>query len=285
MVLRKYLLLLPIISFFGCLGTKKLSETDISYFRKKTKPDIVVFYLAHQDDDVFISSKIQEHINNCDSVFVIYTCLSYQRGDNYKLKRIFESKSALNFLGLNSSQIVFLGYPDTKSHKHLNNLISTTDSLFKIIKPNLIYTSAYEGGNIDHDVANFVINFLRNKKKISALLYEFPEYSAYKTKLFFKMRNFPDMPKTEIRELNRIEFKTVKMHWDFYKSQKIPLGIFIRITAGEKKTFGYEYIRQLSYYDYSQLSPTNSVAYERYLDATFEEFIFEVKKITHADNN
>lgn len=243
------------------------------------KSENVVFYIAHQDDDIFISSKISEHLKLGDEVKVVYTCLSYQRGEKYKEKRVNEAEKALSYLKVPLSNVHYLGYPDMESHKHLDKLIHSTDSLFKLIKPDVVYTSAYEGGNIDHDVANYTISHLIYKQGYSFEAYEFPEYSGYKTCYKFKYRNFPVEQKTYIEKLSKEEYKKVINHWDFYKSQKFPINILMAVTDGKKNIFGYEYYRPLPLYDYSQKPPSGEVAYEKYLDATFDEFIFETQAI------
>lgn len=280
-MIKNHIILLSVIFLFSCSGTKKLTNKDIPLDKHNNKQENVVFYVAHQDDDTFISSKIQQHIKDGDSVYVVYTCLSYHRGDDYKTRRVNESYAALNLLGLDTNQIVFLGFPDTRTHEYLDELISSTDSLFSIIKPDVIYTSAYEGGNIDHDVGNFVISYLRDQSKTPSAVYEFPEYSAYKTIVaFFKMRSFPAELNTIVRKLSDEEYSMVKKHWGMYESQHFPLGVYIKLSAGMKKTFGYEYYRPLPYHDYLELPPTNSVAYEKFLKAKFKDFTREVFQLT-----
>lgn len=279
-LMKRYFVLIAILMVSACAGTNNFTIQNTIFTHGEEKQENVIFYIAHQDDDVFISSKIQKHIQSGDKVFVVYTCLSYQRGKKYKERRVQESYSALNYLGLNEDQIFFLGFPDTRSHNHLPELIATTDSLFQILAPDIIYTSAYEGGNVDHDVANFVINYLRDQDKTPPLLFEFPEYSGYNAGIMYRMRSFPSTLSTSIRELNENEYETVKNHWDNYKSQKPSTGLIINMTVGKKKTFGYEYLRLLPNYNYFELPPSNSIAYEKYLDATFEEFKQEIRNLS-----
>lgn len=276
--------LLIIISCFGCSSIKDLNLRSAPESHSEISKNIV-FYLAHQDDDVFISTKIQDHINANDIVYVVYTCLSYQKGIKYKEKRIKEARTALKQIGILNSKIYFLGYPDTESYKHIEKLIKKTDSIFQIIVPDVIYTSAYEGGNIDHDVANFVINYFRTEKNMSFDAYEFPEYSAYNTNLVFKLRSFPFQQQTYIRELKKEEYKKVLNHWKVYKSQRLSFGLYMMITTGKRYALGYEFYRPLPYHNYFELPPTEHIAYERYLNATYEEFIEEISKIIPAVNN
>lgn len=272
------LIIISVLLFSSC-KTSYNTSIKTAPNPPNTKTENVVFYIAHQDDDVFISSKMNEHIQSNDKVFIVYTCLSYQRGERYKNKRIKESNLALSAFNVPKSNIIYLGFPDMESHKHMNKLIQTTDSLFRKLKPNIVYTSAYEGGNIDHDVANYVISQLKYKRGFLFEAFEFPEYSAYNTNLKFKYRNFPNEPKTYIKELSDEEYELVSKHWDFYRSQKFPINLLMAFTIGKRNIFGYEYYRPLPLHDYSQKPPCGNIAYEKYLDATFDEFIQETQAI------
>lgn len=281
----KHYILFTIISVLAFTSCRTSFETSISTPPNppNTKHENVVFYIAHQDDDVFISSKISEHLRSNDNVFVVYTCLSFQRGERYEKKRVNEATSAMNALNVPESNIVYLGYPDMESHKHMNNLISATDSLFHELKPDVVYTSAYEGGNIDHDVANYVISQLKYKRGFLFEAFEFPEYSGYNTNMKFKYRNFPDEPTTYVKKLSDEEYAVVSQHWDFYRSQKFPINFLMAFTIGKRNIFGYEYYRPLPRYDYSKKPPTGSIAYEKYLDATFDDFIMETQSIPEVE--
>lgn len=239
----------------------------------------VLVYVAHQDDEVFISSKIQEHISMGDNVYVVYTCLSDQKGLKYRNKRIIESYQALKFIGLKKENIIYLGFPDTKSHLHLKEILIRTKTVIDSLKPDLLYTSAYEGGNIDHDVANFIIGYLKGTQKPVIRVFEFPEYSPYKSIFPFRIRSFPESPPTIIRKLTKVEFKRVKAHWDFYKSQKFRFGLFLEITVGKKKAFGYEYLRPLPSHNYKLPPPAGRIAYHKYTPYDFSDFVREINKI------
>ena len=266
------------ILLVSCSTIKVTNRIDEPYLQNDITEN-VLFYIAHQDDEVFILSKIKEHLNSEDNVFIIYTCLSYQNGEGYKEKRINESKRALESINIKPQNVFYLGFPDGNSHKHLKSLIQKTDSLLSIISPNIIYTSAYEGGNIDHDIANFVIGYLNKNDNHTYIAFEFPEYSGYKTILTFKLRSFPQYPETYIRKLSKKKYKEVLEYWKNYKSQKFPFGFYMSVTTGKKVAFGYEYHRKLPNHNYLEKPPTLKIAYEKYLKAEFMDFKNEIEKI------
>lgn len=264
----------------GCRTSIEVSSHQGSDPNPENKTiENIVFFLAHQDDDVFISSRIKHHAEANDNVYVVYTCLSYHRGERYKERRIKESRAALGSLNIPDDHVFYLGYPDMASHKHINSLIQSTDSIFHILQPDILYTSAYEGGNIDHDVANLVIAHLKFEKAYPFKAFEFPEYSGFDTHLKFKYRNFPTSPETYVKKLSKEDYISVIRHWNFYKSQKFPVNFLMAFTSGKKNIFGYEYYRPLPRYNYNQKPPSERIAYEKYLKATFDEFLMETQSL------
>lgn len=284
MVLKTKSILLILLSllFVGCASYKYSVNIADPAPINATAENVIIF-VAHQDDETFILTKIIEHLKSGDNLHVIYTSLSYQNGESYKNKRILESKTALKSIGVDSDNVLFLGYPDGRTYKYLKEIIYKTDSLFYHIKPDIVYTSAFEGGHIDHDIANFVISYLMTSHDY--LSFEFPQYSGYKTWLTFKLRSFPKKPETHIRKLTKYEFQKVKEYWKYYESQHFPFGFYMSMTRGKKKSLGYLFLRKQPQYDYLELPPTGNVAYKKYLKADFNDFKNSIFEIIPAANS
>jgi hypothetical protein len=152
----------------------------------------------------------------------------------------------------------------------VNELILRLDSVISKFKPKIIYVPAYEGGNIDHDIANYCVAQLHNKL---TRIYEFPLYSAYKTILIpFMHRNFPETLGTKVYPLDKSQYRFVKDYWEYYHSQKLRFELYLRLASSFKHVFGYEYIRELPQYNYHELPPTRNIAYKRYTKAKFSDF-------------
>lgn len=271
--LWKYILLIQIVIFCSCAARKTVT-TPITNRNLDSGNVLCVF--AHQDDDAFIISRLKSHSDSGDSIKVVYTVFYSHKRERYSQKRISESKSALQTINVNSE--VFLGYPDTKTFLYVNEIILRLDSVISRFKPKVIYVPAYEGGNIDHDIANYCVAQFRNK---GIKIIEFPLYSAYKTILIpFLHRNYPETLGTIVYPLNKSQYSFVKDYWGNYHSQKLRFEVYLRLASSFKHVFGYEYVRELPQYNYTQLPPTKHIAYKRYTKAKFSDFENGINKAT-----
>ncbi len=263
--LWKYILIFQMVIFCSC-ATRKTVTTPITS-RNLDRGNVLCVF-AHQDDDAFIISRLKSHSDSGDSIKVVYTVFYSHRRERYSQKRVSESKSALQTINVNSE--VFLGYPDTKTFLYVNEIILRLDSVISRFKPKVIYVPAYEGGNIDHDIANYCAAQFRNK---GIKIIEFPLYSAYKTILIpFLHRNYPETLGTIVYPLDKSQYNFVKDYWGYYHSQKLRFEVYLRLASSFKHVFGYEYVRELPQYNYFQLPPTKNIAYKRYTKAKFSDF-------------
>lgn len=229
----------------------------------------IAFIFAHQDDEVFIFSKIKEHVRIGDSILFIWTASSHNIDEAYGEERISESEKMLSVLGFdNYSKAYFLQYPDGYTYKYIDEIYDTIMTIFIDFLPNVVYTPAYEGGHPDHDLVNFIVAFIREQHLPNIIHYEFPLYSAYELyfPLPFLMRNYPPDISTNKRSLSIKDFDDILEIWGIYESQHFPLDAYILLTSGREKTFGYEYYRNTPTYNYLQPPPGYMfIAYERYL--------------------
>jgi LmbE family N-acetylglucosaminyl deacetylase len=234
----------------------------------------VLFVVAHQDDEVFIVSRIWHHLQVGDQVFIIWTAASCQKGQDYQQERLLESRTLMKKLGIPESNFAFLNYPDGETYLHLGAIAHDLKVRIQTIDPQVVYVSAYEGGHIDHDIAHYcTVEALRQLGR-SPEVYEFPEYSAYGTWgiLPFRMRNYPDSLATQRRVLSNEEYQFVLGCWAIFKSQQFPMNPLMRVAGGWRKTFGVEYLRKLPQYNYLEPPPTQKIAYERFLKANYATF-------------
>lgn len=246
----------------------------------------VLLVIAHQDDEVFILSRIMKHIELNDTLFVVWTSLSYQKGKDYKVKRINESLNLMNILRIPNENLHFLKYPDARTHEYIDHIYFDLYDIIKKVRPDVVYVSAFEGGHIDHDVANLTTFKVIQDLNLDIDIYEFPEYSSYNTPFFlpFRTRAFPDTLQTRCKRLSNEEFDFIIECWNTYKSQYYPLHLYIRIVSSNRSTFGYEYLRKIPKYNY--LNPhAYGLAYERFLSVDFEEFQESVEKLIQLKSN
>ncbi len=243
------------------------------------KAQKILLVVAHQDDEVFILSRLIKHLENGADVKIVWTSHSISDGEDYRKQRISESKNAMGLIGISLNNLCFLNLPDGETYKYPNEIKEKLEDILLKYKPSIVYIPAYEGGHIDHDICHFItvrsIKILGLKNEII----EFPLYNAYESSIFpFRIRSIYPGLDTVCNKLSESEFKYVKEIWDIYKSQHSRFGLFMDLTIGIKKTFGYEFYRDLPLYDYTKPPVNGKIAYEKYLNASFNDFLKVVKK-------
>lgn len=141
-----------------------------------------------------------------------------------------EIKNIFKFLNLNQDNIKFLRI----NNYGLFNKIQfkkTYDYLSRFFKENnvkKVFVPAYEGGNLEHDLVNFML-FLLVKKGVvkQKLCIEFPEYTSYIS--FFDIKKFKrfvfgtpfkhQLKKKEIKVVKNKKLKKKREILKFFKSQ------------------------------------------------------------------
>ncbi len=221
---------------------------------KKPCGNVLVF-IAHQDDEVFIASRIKQHINLGDNVFIVWMTQSQHRGEKYGEKRIAESRNVIKLLGVPSKNCTYLGFTDGRSYKRIPEIIVALKGQITDNSPDIIYTHTLEYGHVDHDVSGFCVDSALKEMNLDIPVYEFPVYSAYNLNrsIPYKMRNIPSEGGFKTRILDEEEFKFVSGLWNNYKSQRFSLVHYLILFFGRRNTFGKEYLKKSSGYDYTTL--------------------------------
>jgi len=228
----------------------------------------VLCVCAHQDDDAFIASRLWTHRCQGDKVRIVFTSSSIHKGIDYKNQRISESRNALNLIGI--GEVDFLDYPDGMTYQFIGSIIRDVQRIISEINPSVIYLPAYEGGHIDHDVVNFCV--AQAAANSQAELMEFPMYSGYnKGILPFRLRSYPPETPALVTRLSANDFLLIRNYWKCYPSQYYRFLMYVHLTSGFRKAFGFEYLRHLPPHDYL-MPPIAGAAYEKYLKVTFNEF-------------
>ena len=198
-----------------------------------------IFYLfSHQDDEFGIFPQLKKDALN-NEVFIFYLT----SGTNKKIKknrltiRDKESIKTLTFLGVKKNNIFFIGrkLEVITNELHLNaKKISQyfENHIFKLVKPDIIYTHSWEGGHEDHDTCNLLVRRFKKKFKIKRC-FQYSLYNAYKTSIIYfrifnpiKKRN---LVKINILEKDRINF--IKLLFNYRSQLKIWIGLYPFIIA------------------------------------------------------
>jgi LmbE family N-acetylglucosaminyl deacetylase len=160
-----------------------------------TGPALYVF--AHQDDEIFILGKMWAEVRQGREVHAIWiTDGAKAVRPGHAWEREKESRSVMERIGVPQDRLHFLGFPDTESFKHLaavlDRVMGIADS-----RPFAEATSpAYEGGNIDHDAAAFVVAQVAAESRSRPVHWEFPLYNYYQDRR--QIGIFLPHPQTEI---------------------------------------------------------------------------------------
>lgn len=148
---------------------------------------MIVFLLAHQDDEFACFSIIEETIRTQKNCLIIYLTKG-TTGSHSPTRRNNESLRVLKKLGLKDYQIIFLGEELNIDDGCLpNNLgLAWTALLDRLtVQPTQIYTLAWEAGHQDHDACHVLGLYLAKKFSILKNSFQFPLYRSSGKKIIF----------------------------------------------------------------------------------------------------
>ena len=151
-----------------------------------------LFMFAHPDDEVLITGTMKQlldHGAEVDAAWV--TCGDYFGNIETRLRELARVTA---ILGLKENSIHLLRLPDLGLVSMLNQAADKVADMLKSVKPDVIFSNAYEGGHPDHDAVNFLAYEASYRAGLKPKLYEFPLYNATGSILYFRWRlnAFPD---------------------------------------------------------------------------------------------
>lgn len=260
---------------------------NLLYFGKTqdvTDNETILVVAAHQDDETIIAGgAIIKTITKGGKVYVIYTVDGVTRSQHLSEndirmlieQRKLESLLALNSVGVPLENIYFLKYENTNGLQDINNVKQAINQITeKIINinPNKIFIAAFEGGNCDHDITNYIAGKAAAKANLGKdKIFEAPEYNSYYlTESILKRVNklmlikfstpprfLPDDKKTIILPMSEDELNLKRSMLRFFESQNVEDELVWR--------FGYrDRYRLLEEYDYVKgpFNPETTLRYK-----------------------
>ena len=196
-----------------------------------------IFILSHQDDEIAILNHIKKTVQSNDKLFIIY--LTNGRIEKNETKEIIEIREketlkALKKIGVDNENILFLGKKlEINSYELHNHLETTYNELSKFFQKfddeKIIYTHAWEGGNVDHDSCFILTLKLMRKFSNIKSAFQFSMYNSYNMPLNFYRAFSPikvngSLIKFDINFYDKIQFISLLF---YYKSQiKIWFGLY-----------------------------------------------------------
>ncbi len=142
----------------------------------------IIFFFAHQDDELGIISIIENYANQDNSNVI---CLFMTDGGLKSETRNHESTKVLKRIGVQSKNIRFIGkdlnFKDGHLSKNISKLSDWINSfLSKVENIESMYVTAYEGGHQDHDALHVATVIASKKNNLKNKLFQFPLYNSYK---------------------------------------------------------------------------------------------------------
>jgi len=192
-----------------------------------------LFLFAHQDDECGVFNSISSELASGNKVHCCYFTSGTLSGLN-SAKRDLESRKVLISLGINNSNIHFIGsenfIPDCNLANHIDFVYEWIHSFLRNNGNYVnIYLPAWEGGHPDHDVLHAVGVMAAKHTAFLNSTFQFPLYNGYKCcgPLFRTLLPLIDNGKvisSRIKMLNRFRFLSFCL---MYPSQvKTWIGLF-----------------------------------------------------------
>ena len=249
-------------------------------------PKRVLFVLAHPDDEILIAARMKQDIASGNIVDVIWLTRGDKAGD--PVVRETESRAAMAFLGVPDASLHFLDFKDSETYTTLREAYLKVLEKAKALKPDMIFSDAWEGGNIDHDAANFTAEMTSRALQNHPVHYEFPLYNSYKdTYQVGKL-----IPRAGVETLyTPIDDAMVQVKLkilDMYPSQSSLLNVMKRLVSPSQLKKKGEPYRLTPKYDYKTPPTEGKLGYELGQNRhphSFAEFREAVEAFEKAERN
>jgi len=160
----------------------------------------VLFVLAHQDDEVFFSARIEHEARLGHEVWCAFLTDGSGRGVDPRLRND-ESRRVLTRLGVPTDRMLFAGgrgsAPDGELPRHLESSLAGLCGALDGLTVHRVFTAAYEGGHQDHDAAHLVALAFARRRGILSRTWETSLYNGCGTpwRFFRVLHPLPGAPR------------------------------------------------------------------------------------------
>jgi len=242
----------------------------------------ILFVGGHLDDEFSIINTLKEHMKKDD---VYFLWLTLPRTFLTRKIRLMENSRAMEFLNVPQDHRIILKTTEKTSHVQAKKIYTKLKKFLNKFRPDIIYIPAFEGGNIDHDIAHVLTVYALRQLNLNSEIYEYPMYNSYYVKYSFLPYNYgmflPNKIKIKKRALTKTEQRYTKSYLSNYLSQYICIRLYLYFFNKPKNIFKAEIIRPLPEYDYFIPPHEGVLGYEKYQGITFNDFI---KGISFLEN-
>jgi len=142
-----------------------------------------LFVLAHQDDEVFLSTRIERERRSGHVVWCAFLTDGRARGAD-SARRNAESRRVLGRLAVDPDHVLFAGseqgIPDGDLPHHLEASLGVLSGRLAGVAVERVYTTAYEGGHQDHDAAHLVALAFAGARGLIGRTWQAPTYNGFR---------------------------------------------------------------------------------------------------------
>ncbi len=135
-----------------------------------------LFLFPHPDDDVFVAGLMHRLLRGRARITGVWLTSGDAGGDAAERER--EIAAAMNILGLPPEARVLLRLADMGLLGAMGSGADLVAGLVARHRPHGIFVSAFEGGHVDHDAANFIAAEAVRRAGADSTLFEYPTYNA-----------------------------------------------------------------------------------------------------------
>lgn len=228
--------------------------------RTAATPACVLYVFAHQDDEVFVLGQMRRDVLEGREVHALWTSDGARDGKPAARER--ESRAVMALIGLAPENLHFLHFPDHATHRHLDELAARVGAVARARPFAEVVSPAYEGGNIDHDVAALLGAYAARQTAVACVHREFPLYNRYNRHAHYgEFLPNSDSPIT-YEQLDPERQQLINRALKLYRSQRILLSILS--IAGRRKVLlaRGEPFRIAPDYDYLKRPVSERCGYE-----------------------
>lgn len=215
-----------------------------------------MYVFAHQDDEMDVAGKIVTDMRKGIDVYCVWVTDGSHGGPAEEREK--ESRAVMALLGVPENRVIFLGFEDQNTYKHLEAINSRLLEITREIKPAEIMSHAYEGGNVDHDAVSFVSTLAA--RDVNAIHYEFPDSNIYQGSIMI----FQFLPNSETptlyAPLDKELFNLKMKLFDMYPTQSTGLSFYLLGMDKKSMKKNGEPYRVAPDYDYT-LPPAAELRY------------------------
>ncbi len=224
-----------------------------------------MIFAPHQDDDIIgAGCGIFRALKEKKEVIIVFITKGAFEGGISRDKKSIREKEAIYVMkraGIKKYYFLNKYIFEMKKRKVAEEVFGKILWMLNLEKPNEAYFPAYEGGNFDHDIINFIVSKAVSKSGRKIRMFEFPMYSSH-----VGIKNVLKKATRKISERTRWKY-AFRPEFINNRGQEIVVGTKKEVALKKKflkmyksqnpdelvRYFGYpDKFRQYKKYDYSK---------------------------------